>query len=206
MAITLTHDVGVSDPVLAVSAGISRSPSEPPLLITVDSEDMYIDSNACGSTSWPVIRGANGTSRAPHSSGATVITQVAVTGVVAVANGGFPGVGIKDADGNVIASITFAPDGGVGIEVTPGGVPTAWITMAPQGQIIIVASSATLFQNLILDREMGIRWSVSDPTRQTLYSSAEFGPAGSKINLPTADPAVAGAWWNDAGTVKVSAG
>jgi hypothetical protein len=51
-----------------------------------------------------------------------------------------------------------------------------------------------------------LRANNTEATIATILGYTPLNASGANAALPTSDPAVAGALWNDAGTVKVSAG
>lgn len=63
----------------------------------------------------------------------------------------------------------------------------------------------TTFQGPVRS-EGGFQTVVKNPVTGAVTVTATYGPAPVLPNLPTVDPMVAGALWNDAGTLKVSAG
>lgn len=54
--------------------------------------------------------------------------------------------------------------------------------------------------------EGGFQTIAKNPTTGAVTVTATYGDAPVLPNLPTVDPEIVGALWNDAGTLKVSAG
>ena len=127
--ITLLTDIGPSDSTIEVSAGVARSPEEPALRVTVDAEDMYVSSRDCGGLSWPVVRGANLTSRAAHDAGAVVVPQAegSAGGAVSVSDGSTT---VNPATSLVFSGATVSDGGGgeADVAVSGGASPYAGTT------------------------------------------------------------------------------
>jgi hypothetical protein len=226
MAITLTADVGTSDPTIFVSEPLALGSGQPPQLIMVGAEAMYVANP--GGLAWSVLRGANLTSPASHSAGDTVTPtstagQPSDVGVI----GGVPFF-VSDTDPTTVPALAaLVVPGAVWIDTSFGppfaqnvrGVST-WqsapiVVYSDTGQLLakIVAERMSMttanVQMETWDGDGNIQGSVSanptgvyldwqDGTTTLGLTTAGISSFGLLIpHAPTADPAVAGALWSD---------
>jgi hypothetical protein len=232
MAITLTADVGTSDPTIFVSEPLALGSGQPPQLVMVGAEAMYVANP--GGLAWSVLRGANLTSPASHSAGDTVTPtstagEPSDVGVI----GGVPFFVSATDPTTVPALAPLVVPGAVWVD-TSFGPPFqqfsrdgsgVWQTIdliaydnagAQQARLLGPSSAGSVAMfgggrvgahgNITAQTTAAfLLWS-ADPDETApigIYASAQ---GLTVTGLPTADPLVAGALWSNLGIVTVSAG
>jgi hypothetical protein len=134
----------------------------------------------------------------PNMTGVGAIETTTIVGTTSVTT---PVVAFSGATGaNEIRVPTNLADG-LSIEDSAGDLIVITTTTGSQR---ITFTPATTFTGLITSNG-GV--AIAD-TKELTFGTAKLARAGNNLvaTLPTTDPAVAGALWNDSGTVKVSAG